>query len=116
MVVVGALAAAAFAGDDDPVAPLPTPKVLEAGKAAYDQVCAACHGPNGDGAGPVAFALKPPPRNFRKDAFKAGDSVRQVFHTVTYGLPDSKMIGYPQLDATTRWGLAYIVVSFRPKT
>lgn len=111
-IVVAALCAVAVA-DSDP--PFPVPKVIEAGKAAYDQTCAACHGPNGDGAGPVAFALKPPPRNFRKDAFKAGDSVRQVFHTVTYGLPDSKMIGYPQLDETTRWGLAYYVVSFRPK-
>ena len=37
--------------------------------------CASCHGVKGDGAGPVAFALKPPPRNFIKDEFKAGASV-----------------------------------------
>ncbi|MGE5182425.1 MAG: c-type cytochrome [Acidobacteriota bacterium] len=113
MLLVGVLGASALAGDPSP--PMPTPKVLEAGKAAYDQTCVACHGATGEGNGPVAFAIKPPPRNFRKDPFKAGDSVLQVFHTITYGLPDTKMVGYPQLDETARWGLAYIVVSLRPK-
>ncbi len=96
-------------------APSPTPKLLDTGKAAYEQTCAACHGVDGDGAGPVAFALKPPPRNFRKDAFKAGDSVEQIYHTITNGLPDTKMVGYPQLDDATRWGIAYHVRGFRPK-
>ena len=96
-------------------APAPTPKLLDNGKTAYEGTCAACHGVNGDGQGPVAFSLKPPPRNFRKDPFKAGDSVEQVFATITNGLADSKMVGYPQFDEATRWGLAYYVVSFRPK-
>jgi high-affinity iron transporter len=108
------LAAGASALAADPSPPTPTWKLLEIGKAAYDQTCAACHGATGEGNGPVSFAIKPPPRNFRKDAFKAGDSVEQVFHTITFGLPDTRMVGYPQLDETARWGIAYFVVSLRP--
>ena len=110
--MVALAGATALAADPSP--PTPTMKLLETGKAAYDQTCAACHGPTGEGNGPVAFAIKPPPRNFRKDDFKAGDSVPQVFHTITYGLADTRMVGYPQLDETSRWGLAYYVHSMRP--
>jgi high-affinity iron transporter len=99
----------------DPAPPTPTFKLFEAGKTGYDATCAACHGATGEGNGPVAFAIKPPPRNFRKDPFKGGESVEQVFHTITYGLPDTRMVGYPQIDETVRWGIAYFVVSLRPR-
>ena len=48
----------AFAGD------------AAAGKAKYDMFCASCHGPTGKGDGPVAVAIKPPPRDFSEGAFK----------------------------------------------
>jgi high-affinity iron transporter len=96
-------------------APPPTPEVMRAGKAAYEQTCAACHGMTGEGNGPVGFALKPPPRNFTKDPFKAGDSVEQIFQTITNGLPNSSMGGFPKLDEAQRWALAYYVRAFRPK-
>jgi mono/diheme cytochrome c family protein len=35
------------------------------GQAIYLHYCAACHGPNGEGNGPVARALKTPPTNLR---------------------------------------------------
>jgi len=41
-----------------------------AGKAKYDMFCASCHGPTGKGDGPVAIAIKPPPRDFSEGAFK----------------------------------------------
>lgn len=105
LALVGSLAGAA---------PLPTPTLLVAGKKIYDQACAACHGATGEGNGPVAFALKPPPRNFRADPFKAGDSVDQIFATITNGLPDTRMTGYSLIPEQDRWGLAYYVVTFRP--
>ena len=94
--------------------PTPTPDMIGAGRKAYAQACAACHGATGEGNGPVAFAINPKPRNFRKDPFKAGDSVEQIFATITNGLKDTKMVGYPQISESDRWGLAYVVLAFRP--
>jgi len=94
--------------------PTPSPDLIGAGRKAYAQACAACHGANGEGNGPVAFAIVPKPRNFRKDPFKAGDSVEQIFATITSGLKDTKMVGYPQISEQDRWGLAYVVLAFRP--
>jgi high-affinity iron transporter len=85
------------------------------GKTVYEQVCAACHGVTGEGNGPVAFAVKPSPRNFVKDAFKAGDSVEQIFTTITNGLPDTRMVGYPQIKEADRWALAAYVRAFRKR-
>ncbi len=96
--------------------PRSTPELLAAGKASYEGSaagCAACHGVTGEGNGPVAFAIKPPPRNFVRDEFKGGDSVERVFTTITLGLPGTKMVGYPQLAEADRWALAYYVLSFR---
>jgi cytochrome c len=94
--------------------PLPSPAFLEHGQKVYAQACAPCHGLTGDGNGPVAFAIDPKPRNFRKDKFKAGDNLDQIFATITNGLPDTKMVGYPQIDEQDRWAIAYIVLAFRP--
>ena len=98
--------------------PEQTPQLVERGRLAYEGTtagCSACHGLTGEGNGPVAFAIKPPPRNFKVDAFKGGDSVEQIFTTITLGLPGTKMVGYPQLAEDDRWALAYYVRSFRPK-
>lgn len=93
-----------------------TPALLATGKAVYEGSaagCSACHGLTGEGNGPVAFAIKPPPRNFVVDEFKGGDNVENVFTTITLGLRDTKMVGYPQLPEAERWALAYYVLAFR---
>jgi mono/diheme cytochrome c family protein len=43
-----------------------------AGKAPFDQYCASCHGPAGDGTGPVAPEMKTPPTDLRKLGKKYG--------------------------------------------
>jgi cytochrome c oxidase cbb3-type subunit I/II len=106
-IVVGARARAG--------APKSTAAVLATGKTVYEGAagCWACHGVAGDGNGPVAFAIKPPPRNLIKDPFKAGDTVEQVFATITNGLPNTRMVGSPDLSEASRWALAYYVLGFR---
>jgi hypothetical protein len=37
---------------------------LNAGHEAYTHYCRACHGEKGDGHGPAALGLRPPPRDF----------------------------------------------------
>lgn len=46
--------------------------VLNTGRVAYLQNCRACHGERGDGRGPAAEGLRPPPRNFTQGEFKFG--------------------------------------------
>jgi len=98
-------------------APPRTAKTLELGKAVYEggAGCVACHGQSGRGDGPVAFALNPKPRDLTREPFKAGDSVEQVFATLTTGLANTKMVGFPQIKEPDRWALAYYVVSMRQK-
>ena len=40
------------------------------GKKIYEQYCLVCHGPQGNGDGPVGMALKPPPANLTGDMVK----------------------------------------------
>jgi mono/diheme cytochrome c family protein len=43
---------------------------LEAGQESYTHYCRACHGDKGDGRGPAALGLRPPPRDFTQGKFK----------------------------------------------
>ena len=91
--------------------PMPSPALIAKGKTTYEGAgCAACHGVTGEGNGPVAFALKPPPRNLVKDPFKGGEALEQVFATITNGLANTKMVGYPKLEELDRWAIAYYIV------
>lgn len=45
-------------------------EVLTLGEQAYVQYCRACHGEAGDGKGPAARGLRPPPRDFTQGTFK----------------------------------------------
>jgi mono/diheme cytochrome c family protein len=47
-----------------------TARALNEGRDAYMLYCYACHGPDGDGKGPAAYGLRPPPRDFTKGIFK----------------------------------------------
>ena len=113
IVIVAVLGAIAAAGP-----PAKTPAMLASAKTIYEGSaagCFACHGYTGEGNGPVAFALKPPPRNFQKDPFKGGDTVDKVFASITNGLTGTQMVSYEKLPEADRWALAYYVLSFRKK-
>lgn len=98
-----------------PKAPKKTPELLEAGKKVYEVNCLPCHGEKGDGNGPVGQALVPKPRDFAKDPFKQGTKPDEVFTSITTGVKDTAMVGYPQLSEDERWGLVYHVLEMVPK-
>jgi high-affinity iron transporter len=76
--------------------------------------CAACHGPEGHGNGPVAKTLKPPPRDFRdQSAFKNGRDPDSVAKTLATGLTrdGGQMQSYAHLSDRERDLLARFVIS-----
>jgi len=97
--------------------PKKTPELLSQGKKLYEQNCATCHGPKGDGKGQLGAVLKPPPSNFTKPLkewpITKGDS-NKVFEVITKGIPNSSMVKWDQLPEQERWALVYTVVGFAP--
>lgn len=81
--LTGFLALAALAGGCSKPAPKLEPlklgdgrvvpaETLERGRDVYAYYCVSCHGERGDGQGPAAVGMRPPPRNFRQGLFKFG--------------------------------------------
>jgi mono/diheme cytochrome c family protein len=69
----------------------PVPK----GAATYAAKCAACHGTQGRGDGPVAASLPRKPRDLSNPEFWATVPLSKVRSAVTDGIPGSAMRGYP---------------------
>lgn len=79
--------------------------------AEYAKICAACHGAEGRGDGPVGMALGA--RNFAdQDGWKNGARVDQVFRTLTHGLAPL-MPAYDTYTPAQRFALANVVKSFQ---
>jgi len=95
--------------------PKRTPELLSQGKKLYDQNCASCHGPKGDGKGQLGTALKPSPSNFTKPfkqwTFGKGD-LKKLFDVITKGIPNSSMVKWDHLPEQERWALVYFIVDF----
>jgi high-affinity iron transporter len=86
-------------------APKKTPELLEQGKAAYAQYCYTCHGPNGEGDGPAAATLRPPPRNLVTHPVKAPE----VFRVLATGVNGTAMGPFTYLSEAERWAISYYV-------
>jgi len=81
------------------------PEVLERGREAYMLNCYACHGEKGDGKGPAAPGLRPPPRDFTQGKFKfaavAGGSLprdEDLTRAVKKGLHGTAMLAWDVPD------------------
>lgn len=89
--------------------PLPdSPESIERGKALYTGrgSCVNCHGPEGDGNGPVAAQLNPAPRNFQHHGFWRHRTEGEIFWVIKHGSPGTSMIGFAdQLTDEDIWAL-----------
>jgi cbb3-type cytochrome c oxidase subunit II len=90
---------------------------LERGKAVYQQYCINCHGPMGDGQGPAAKYVDPPPLNFTTlrrhlvdGKYIGGIFYYQIMNGITgTGMPYFKR----ELESEKIWDVSnYIAVSF----
>jgi cytochrome c oxidase cbb3-type subunit 2 len=88
------------------------PEDPEAGRAAYAQHCARCHGDTGAGDGVDAKRFYPRPRDLKLGVYKFRSTMsgtpptdEDLFRTLTDGLPGSNMPDWRQLDEATRWHL-----------
>ena len=71
---------------------------LALGRDVYTQQCAGCHGTTGDGKGPAAVHLNPPPRDYRNGVFKFTSTPRgskprrdDLRRILTYGAKGTSM-------------------------
>jgi high-affinity iron transporter len=94
-----------------PVAPKQAPDLSHAA-ALYAARCSACHGLKGDGAGPQASALNPPPTNFQDAKRQSARSVFALFNAITLGVQGTPMAPFADLSAEERWKLAFYVSQF----
>lgn len=105
------LAAALLAAYPVALAPVKAPDPAR-GAQLYAQHCASCHGLNGDGHGPDAAKLDPPPIAFA-DVDRARErSLFALYQVIEQGLDGTAMQSFAELPAQDRWALAIHAGSF----
>jgi len=70
-----------------------TPEEVE-GEHLFVKNCAVCHGERGDGVSRAADGLMKRPRNFTSDRSKKELTRERMVFSVTYGVPNSPMVGF----------------------
>ena len=88
----------------------------EKGKALFQSICAACHGPNADGKGPAVATLKDTwqqpakPSDLRQPHLRCGDAPADIYRVLATGLNGTPMVSFEStLTPEQRWDIiAYI--------
>jgi copper transport protein len=76
------------------------------GRDIYEQHCLQCHGPTGEGDGPVGLTLVPPPANLQVHMVPGVHSDGQIFEWISNGVPETPMPAFGNaLTETERWHL-----------
>lgn len=99
------LAASLLAAYPVPLAPA-TPPNFGRGKALFAQNCAGCHGITGNGNGPDAASLDPPPVAFTDVERARKRSLFAFYQVLTQGIDGTAMASFDNLPAADRWALA----------
>lgn len=94
-----------------PLAPTAAPDATR-GAALYAQNCASCHGSKGDGRGPQAAGLNPPPIDFTDAERARKRSLFALYQVIDQGLEGTAMPSFANLPAEDRWALAAHTGSF----
>ena len=94
------------------VAPRQAPD-LRRGETLFLQYCAACHGMQGRGDGPLAKGMDPAPRNFHDEARMRQRSLYGLYNTITLGVRGTPMRAFGELSEADRWALAFFAAGLR---
>lgn len=93
---------------------IPTGKSLAKGKALYSENCAVCHGDSGDGKGPAAAGMSPPPANFMDIAHSNIYGPGDKFWIITNGSMEAGMPGFSaDISSAGRWHLVNYILSLQ---
>ncbi|HED14565.1 MAG TPA: c-type cytochrome [Gammaproteobacteria bacterium] len=109
--LTAAMRQAVISGYDITVIPRRPPD-LQRGATLYAEQCASCHGRSGDGAGPLAAGLDPPPVSFLDHERYLQRTLYGLFNTITQGVAGTGMRSYNKLSGEDRWALAFYVGQF----
>ena len=86
---------------------------LSRGKRLFVENCAKCHGLEGDGQGPSAAELDPPPRSFQ-DPRMNQLAPHQLFNALTFGVEGTEMPSHLEsLSDQERWDIAFFIMTLR---
>jgi putative copper export protein/mono/diheme cytochrome c family protein len=77
---------------------------IAAGRAAYRMHCAACHGDDATGRGPLAASLPKPPADLTAP-HSADHTPGDLYWWLTHGIPGRGMPAFASLSEETRWDL-----------
>ncbi|TFI59770.1 c-type cytochrome [Sphingomonas parva] len=91
-----------------PLAPSSIPD-LGRGATLYAQNCASCHGAQGDGRGPAAVRMDPPPIDFTDESRARERSLFGLYQVIEQGLEGTAMPSFAHLSPEDRWALAFHV-------
>lgn len=94
-----------------PLAPEFPPNLQRAAQL-YAQNCASCHGATGNGRGPDAAKLDPPPIDFTDRARARERSLFGLYQVIEQGLEGTAMESFAHLPPADRWSLAFFVGRF----
>ncbi|MBB3062350.1 cytochrome c/FTR1 family iron permease [Microbulbifer rhizosphaerae] len=82
---------------------------LDESRALYQKNCVACHGPSGEGDGPLAAQLEPPPTNFHERERAENRSLLGLYDAISNGIDGTAMTAFGNLTDQQRWSLAFYV-------
>ncbi len=85
---------------------------LITGQQLYSQNCVSCHGVSGNGDGPHATMLNPPPINFQDMERAQERSVWGLYSAITQGVEGTAMPAFHKLSKEQRWALAFYISNF----
>ena len=93
----------------------PAAPSAERGRQLFFESCVSCHGERGDGKGPSASGLKPPPANFTDAQFMRGETPYDFYHVISLGKTHTGMPAWDAvLSVQQRWDLVSYLWTLAP--